>query len=270
MPPEKVPDFIGLKGDTSDNIPGVPGIGDKTAGELIGRFGSLEEVLAHVDELTPARARAMREHADQARDSKLLATMRRDLDVDIDPAALVLAPPDRSTLKEIFRRFEFRNVLRRVDELDSALPAAERPVAAGFEVAWEEGAPARVEGTAAVVAEKGRAAIAEDGRPIVVTADLDGLAPALRDSGRLVVHGSEGLPSSLWRAGVEPAEDTELAAYLVDPNRSGYVLDDLAAEYGIEPRPEPPAEPETEALVRRAASTLALVPPLLERLETSS
>ena len=268
LPPEKVPDFIGLKGDTSDNIPGVPGIGDKTAGELIARFGSLEEVLAHVDDLTPARARALREHADQARDSKLLATMRRDLDIDFDPAALVLAPPDRSTLKEIFRRFEFRNVLRRVDELDSALPAAERPVAAGFEVPWEEGAPARVEGAAAVVAENGRAAIAEDGRPIVVTADLDGLAPALRDPARLVVHGSEGLPSSLWRAGVEPAEDTELAAYLVDPNRSGYALDDLAAEYGIEPRPEPPAEPETEALVRRAASTLALVPPLLERLET--
>ncbi len=268
LPPEKVPDFIGLKGDTSDNIPGVPGIGDKTAAELIARFGSLEEVLAHVDELTPARARALREHADQARDSKLLATMRRDLDIDLDPGALVLAPPDRSTLKEIFRRFEFRNVLRRVDELDSALPAAERPVAAGFEVPWMEGAPERVEGTVAVVAENGRAAIAEDGRPVVVTADLDGLAPALRDSGRLVVHGSEGLPSSLWRAGVEPAEDTELASYLVDPNRSGYVLDDLAAEYGIEPRPEPPAEPETEALVRRAASTLALVPPVLERLET--
>jgi DNA polymerase-1 len=268
LPPEKVPDFIGLKGDTSDNIPGVPGIGDKTAGELIARFGSLEDVLAHVDELTPARARALREHADQARDSKLLATMRRDLDIEFDPAALVLAPPDRSTLKEIFRRFEFRNVLRRVDELDSALPAAELPVAAGFEAPWVEGDSARVEGTAAVVGENGRAAIAEDGRPILVTADLDGLGPALRDSGRLVVHGSEGLPSSLWRAGVEPADDTELAAYLVDPNRSGYALDDLAAEYGIEPRPEPPAEPETEALVRRAASTLALVPPLLERLET--
>ena len=145
LPPEKVPDFIGLKGDTSDNIPGVPGIGDKTAGELIARFGSLEEVLAHVDDLTPARARALREHADQARDSKLLATMRRDLDIDFDPAALVLAPPDRSTLKEIFRRFEFRNVLRRVDELDSALPAAEPRSRQASRCPGRRARPARVE-----------------------------------------------------------------------------------------------------------------------------
>ena len=267
LPPEKVPDFIGLKGDTSDNIPGVPGIGDKTAAELIARFGSVEEVLAHVDELTPARARTLRENADQARDSKVLATMRRDLDIDLDPGELVLAPPDRSTLKEIFRRFEFRNVLRRVDELDSALPAAERPVAAGFDVTWVEGVPVRVESTAAVVVETDRAAVAEDGAPVVLTGDLESLPPALRNSAGLVVHGSGALPPSLWQAGIEPSEDTELAAYLVDPNRSGYALDDLAAEYGIEPRPQPPAEPETEALVRRAASVLPLVGHLLERLD---
>src|SRR3954451_11947935 len=65
--PEQVPDFIGLKGDPSDNIPGVPGIGDKTAGQLIAQYGSLEEVLEHVDELTPARSKAIREHAEQAK-----------------------------------------------------------------------------------------------------------------------------------------------------------------------------------------------------------
>src|SRR5215213_8930907 len=64
--PEQVPDFIGLKGDTSDNIPGVPGIGDKTAGQLIAQYGSLEEVIEHVDDLTPARSRSIREHAEQA------------------------------------------------------------------------------------------------------------------------------------------------------------------------------------------------------------
>src|SRR5438094_441986 len=93
---DKVPDFIGLKGDTSDNIPGVPGIGDKTASQLVAQYGSLEAVLEHVDELSPARSRALREHADQARDAKLLATMRRDLEIDCDPAQLVLSPPDRS------------------------------------------------------------------------------------------------------------------------------------------------------------------------------
>src|SRR5881227_3545256 len=123
IPPERVPDFIGLKGDTSDNIPGIPGIGDKTAGQLVAQYGSLEGVLEHLDELSPARAKNIREHAEQALVSKELATMRRDLDIDCDPSQLVLAPPDRTELKEMFRRFEFRNLLGRVDELDAALPA---------------------------------------------------------------------------------------------------------------------------------------------------
>src|SRR5881394_3167363 len=93
--PEQVPDFIGLKGDTSDNIPGVPGIGDKTAGQLIAQYGSLEGVIEHASELSPARRKNVLEFADQARRSKELATMRRDLDLDCDPAELVLAPPDR-------------------------------------------------------------------------------------------------------------------------------------------------------------------------------
>src|SRR2546421_7414261 len=123
IPPERVPDFIGLKGDTSDNIPGIPGIGDKTAGQLVAQYGSLEGVLEHVDELSPARAKNIREHAEQALTSKQLATMRRDLEIECDPAELVLSPPDRSKLKEMFRRFELRGLLNRVDELDAALPA---------------------------------------------------------------------------------------------------------------------------------------------------
>jgi len=73
--PDQVPDFIGLKGDPSDNIPGIPGIGDKTAGQLIAQYGSLEEVIEHADELTPARSRAVKEHAEQARAAKELATI---------------------------------------------------------------------------------------------------------------------------------------------------------------------------------------------------
>jgi hypothetical protein len=69
----------------------------------------------------------------------VLATMRRDLDIDCDPAALVLAPPDRSQLKEMFRRFEFRNLLRRLDELEAALPSAPQPRAEGVAVVWVEG-----------------------------------------------------------------------------------------------------------------------------------
>src|SRR5919201_957380 len=138
IPPEKVPDFIGLKGDTSDNIPGIPGIGDKTAGQLVAQYGSLEAVIEHADELSPARRKNVLEFADQARAAKELATMRRDLDVECDPSELVLAPPDRATLRETFRRFEFRNLLNRVDELDAALPAAPRPLV-GTTVRWREG-----------------------------------------------------------------------------------------------------------------------------------
>src|SRR5438094_8077064 len=94
--PEQIPDFIGLKGDTSDNIPGVPGIGDKTAGQLIAQYGSVEGVIEHADELSPARKKNILEHAEVARESKELATMRRDLDIDLDPSELVPAPPDRS------------------------------------------------------------------------------------------------------------------------------------------------------------------------------
>src|SRR5213079_1147562 len=136
--PDQIPDFIGLKGDTSDNIPGVPGIGDKTAGQLIAQYGSLEEVIEHADELSPARRKNITEHAELARTSKELATMRRDLDIDFDPAGLVLSPPDRAQLKEIFRRFEFRNLLNRVDELDEAVPSAPMKVT-GVEVPWREG-----------------------------------------------------------------------------------------------------------------------------------
>ena len=82
VPPELVPDLIGLKGDTSDNIPGVPGIGDKTAAQLLQQFGSLERVLDSVDEISGAKRKEnLINHADDARISKQLATMKLDVDV---------------------------------------------------------------------------------------------------------------------------------------------------------------------------------------------
>src|SRR5437868_7140949 len=137
--PDQIPDFIGLKGDSSDNIPGVPGIGDKTAGQLVAQYGSLDGVYEHLDELSPGRRKNLTEHEDDARASKELATMRRDLDLDCDPAELVLAPPDRSQLLEMFRRFEFRGLLNRVDTLDAAVPAAAPMPREGVDVRWREG-----------------------------------------------------------------------------------------------------------------------------------
>ena len=123
IPPELVPDFIGLKGDTSDNIPGVPGIGDKTAAELLQRFGDLEGVLGHVDEISGAkRKQNLTEHADDARLSKQLATMVRDVPIDLDIDAEFTKIPDRTNLRAVFRELELRDPLRRLEE---ALFAAE-------------------------------------------------------------------------------------------------------------------------------------------------
>jgi DNA polymerase-1 len=250
--PEQVPDFIGLKGDTSDNIPGVPGIGDKTAGQLIAQYGSLEGVIEHASELSPARSRNITEHAEIARVSKELATMRRDLDIECDPAQLVLDPPDRDGLKEIFRRFEFRNLLNRVDELNAAVPAAAPLKVTGIEVRWREG-ELDFRGVVGYSALDDRGAVAT-GEEVVI-----GARPASVE-GDLVVHDAKALR-------VDAKDDTLLAAYLIDPGRAGYELDDLAAEYGVELLPSPEAEEETTALVRAAETPRRLIGPLLERLE---
>jgi len=247
--PDQVPDFIGLKGDTSDNIPGVPGIGDKTAGQLIAQYGSVESVLEHAGELSPARSRSLVEHAEQARASKLLATMRRDLELDIDLEDVVSRPPDRSQLKEIFRRFEFRALLGRIDTLDEALPAAERPKAESQAVLWREGKLPKLRSGVGFAADTDRVAVAT-GEEVVVTSDpsyklLQGVALAVHDAKTLRLHA---------------ADDTLIAAYLIDPGRAEYLLDDLAAEYGFELEPEPRTEDETAALVRHAEATRRLAP----------
>jgi DNA polymerase-1 len=254
--PDQVPDFIGLKGDTSDNIPGVPGIGDKTAGQLIAQYGSVENVLEHVDELSPARRRSLEEHAQQALDSKVLATMRRDLPLDCDPSQLVLSPPDRSRLKEMFRQYEFRNLLQRVDVIDEALPAAPMRVE-GVQVPWREGRIAAPEGEAGIAVEDGRIAL-DAGREVVVAAWSSDLRAQLREAA-LIAHDAKPLR-------LDVVDDTLLMAYLIEPGRAGYVLDDLAAEYGVELRPEPEAEEETAALVRHAATARRLAGPMRQRI----
>jgi len=256
--PDQVPDFIGLKGDSSDNIPGVPGIGDKTAGQLIAQYGSLEEVIAHADELSPARKKNITEFADQARASKDLATMRRDLDLEFDPTGLTLEPPDRSQLAEMFRRFEFRNLLNRVDELEEALPSAAPAAVDGVVVPWREGELPWVEGTVL----EGMVGFASDGARVAVATGAEVVvAPKPSNKvllGGIVVHDAKSLR-------VEAAEDTLIAAYLIEPGRATYDLDELAAEYGVAVTPDPAAEEETAALIRRAELPRRLAPLMLDR-----
>ncbi|WP_423926276.1 DNA polymerase I [Candidatus Palauibacter sp.] len=121
VPPERVTDFLALLGDTSDNVPGVPGIGKKTAPELIHRFGDLESILERAEEVTASRARnALLKHADDARRSKALVTIRTDAPVELDLESLRSRPLDTGKAAAVFRTLEFHNLLR---ELEA--PAAE-------------------------------------------------------------------------------------------------------------------------------------------------
>ena len=147
IPPELVPDFIGLKGDTSDNIPGVPGIGDKTASELLQRFGYAREGARQRRRDLRRQAQAEPDGARGGRpDLQAAGDVVRDVPVDIDLAAELEREPRRSTLREMFREYELRDPLRRLEEaLDEVESAAiPRPEAATTRVVASEGAAADV------------------------------------------------------------------------------------------------------------------------------
>jgi DNA polymerase-1 len=114
VPAERVIDFLALKGDASDNVPGVKGIGDKGAAELIAKWGPLENMLAHVEEVEPTRARnALREYGANGVLSKELVTIRDDLPLSLDLAALTLETPDWARLRDLFVHLEFTTAARR-------------------------------------------------------------------------------------------------------------------------------------------------------------
>ena len=110
VPPSFVTDYLSLVGDSSDNVPGVKGIGDKTACELVSQFGHLEEILAHAAELTKKRPReALLAHAENARLSKELVTIRDDLPVTLDLDAMKVGTPDNAALAQLYVELEFHS-----------------------------------------------------------------------------------------------------------------------------------------------------------------
>jgi DNA polymerase I len=269
IPPGLIPDFYGLKGDTSDNILGVPGIGDKTASELIQRYGTLEDVLAHIGDISGAkRKQNLQGHAEDARVSKRLATVNREIPLDFDPAAEAARPPDRSRLREVFREYELRDPLRRMEE---ALGEAEQTVPArAAEVRLSgrvrPGTPADIAGLAARTANTAApemciavharevpegALFAEgpawrfavtvtgDAAPAVLAGDCQGPEEVATACGQLpvVAHDAKAL-------GVVPpglVHDTLLGAYLLEPARRGYPFAELCEERGLESELEDPA-----------------------------
>jgi DNA polymerase I len=115
IPPDKLPDFKGLVGDTSDNIPGVPGIGEKTATKLLVDYGDLDGILAHLNELTPKEQRLLREKSEQARLSKHLATIVLDVPVQLNlEAARVVGQINRDRVLALFRELEFRTLVDKI------------------------------------------------------------------------------------------------------------------------------------------------------------
>ncbi len=255
--PELIPDFYGLKGDTSDNIPGVPGIGDKTASELIQSYGTLEQVLAHVDEIKGAKRKEnLNNHAEDARVSKQLATVQRDVAVDFDVAAEHVREPDRSRVREVFREYELRDPLRRLEEAlgdpDVAAPAPAAEVKLSGRVRagaladiaklgspdaelalvvrevqtpegelFAEGAPWRFAASAS-----GKAKAAE-----VLAGDCDGPEQVVAACAErpVVAHDAKAL-------GLVPpklAHDTLLGAFLLEPARRGYPFAELCEERGL-------------------------------------
>jgi len=114
LPPQRVPDFKGLVGDTSDNIPGVYGIGEKTATKLLSAYGDLEGVLAHIDELSPKEQRLLRGKEEVARQSKQLATIVLDAPVQLDMEASRVGQVNREQAVALFRELEFRTLVDKI------------------------------------------------------------------------------------------------------------------------------------------------------------
>ena len=109
-------DLLGLMGDTADNIPGCPGVGEKTAVKLIAEFGGIDELLNRTEELKGAMRKKVEENAEQIRFSKFLVTIKTDVPIELDKEKLSLKEPDREALRKIYEELEFRSFIKKLDE----------------------------------------------------------------------------------------------------------------------------------------------------------
>ncbi|MGH3016494.1 MAG: 5'-3' exonuclease H3TH domain-containing protein, partial [Gaiellaceae bacterium] len=215
--PDQVPDFIGLKGDTSDNIPGVPGIGEKTASQLLQEHGSLEGVLGSIDKISGAKRKEnLTNHAGDARVSKVLATAQRDVPVELDLEEIAAQEPDRSRLRETFREFELRDPLRRLEEAlggeEQAAPraAAELTIEArALEVPVAD--LGGLQGELLTLAAERPGEEEEQAPPSVVPEDPDEAAPDEEGSTELLLQ--EPVPEPPAQGTLDDLQPLRFAAY---------------------------------------------------------
>jgi DNA polymerase-1 len=213
-------DYKALKGDPTDNIPGVPGVGEKTAAKLIREYGTLEALYERLDEVKPDKLREkLREHRDQVFVGKDLSTIVRELPVSMDLEAARLADYDRETVIRLFREFEFRSLIERLPPMTGE-SAAETVEALRGVVAEGSVPAARVAGQARPVgwgpARPGRPP--SEGGGLQLALDFDAVSGAGQrgvDDALLERDGSDAPEPA-----VEPGDlPGALAAAIVDPNR---------------------------------------------------
>src|SRR5438552_6238107 len=185
VPPERVVDYLALVGDTSDNIPGVKGIGDKTAVQLLETYGDLDTILTKAPDIPGKRPReALLQQADNARLSRQLVTLRRDVPVELDLEQLRVRAPDTDTLARLFTELEFRTLIPKLGDLGSVGAA----LAPGPAAASEPGAAASPPPPPA-----GRAPLFADPTIVDESADLRPMINELRDAQLLALQAEPGL-----------------------------------------------------------------------------
>ena len=241
--PAQYLDFVALKGDTSDNIPGVPGVGDKTAAKLVNQFGSVEELVEHTDMLKGKQKEHVEASADRLGLNKDLARIDTDLELPVDIDDCVMGEWDTDEVRRLFTSLEFRSLFDRLQEIGNVKPKVDvaeldlREVSAD-ELAsiWAGGAPVGVRLDADDDAVRG-AAISAGGAQAAY-APLEGVGPLevfLADGGAPKwTHDAKSLERVALRSGGDidgMAFDTMLAGYLLDPASADYPLRTLAETY---------------------------------------
>jgi DNA polymerase I len=268
--PTKYLEYAALRGDPSDNLPGVPGVGEKTAAKLINTYGGLDGIFDHIEELTPKLRQNLGAAEDQVRSNAVVMKLVRDAPVPLDPDQLTLGDYDLDEVRQLFDFLEFRTLYDRLLEALAALTGEEPPAPAASNLTVLEAErsdladPGAAVGVLRALAEgdeplavaatwvgaEGRSAL--DGLALVTdatTADVawipnavlvDGdvrvaLADLVGEGGRPVVaHGAKALMRSLHELDVDVRTlvlDTMIAAYLLDPAEARYALDELLERY---------------------------------------
>jgi DNA polymerase-1 len=232
VPPERVIDYLALVGDASDNIPGVRGIGPKTAIQLIEQYGPLEAILAHRDKIAQKRPReALEQHVDDAKLSKDLVTIRTDVPISLTLDELTLGEPDREQLRDLFIELEFHSLVREIAPEE----ASERPVEeqrTGFDLLDDA---ARLAEMVSEARRRGRLALdVRSERNVPPFGELVGLAIGLEPGHSYylpLAHVPPARPGELGLGDESAAAITNLPAIGSDAMRP---LWDLLADDGIE------------------------------------